>query len=81
MTKIISKKLTIKNKYEFTLEVYPNLEGSKDIAWEIFPKDYHAALYAFSNKNDLNKHIEDNYIYEPTNKLNVPRKLRLENTN
>jgi hypothetical protein len=80
MTKVIKKQIEIK-KHKFTLEVYPYLEGTKEVTWEIFPIDYKAALYAFSNKDQLNKHIEDNYIYEPTNKLNVPRKFRLENTN
>ena len=32
---------------------------------EIYPEDYHAALYAFSNKEKLNKIIEDKHIYEP----------------
>ncbi len=83
MTKIIKKQIKIK-EHEFTIEVYPNLEGSKDfskIAWEVFPENHDAALYAFSNKDHLNKLIEDKYIYEPTNKLNLPRKFRLENTN
>ena len=43
------------------------LEGVKDVTWEIFPEDYHAALYAFSNKQKLNKIIEDKHIYEPSN--------------
>jgi hypothetical protein len=34
------------------------------VSWEIFPKDHHASLYAFSNKEKLNKLIEDKYIYE-----------------
>ena len=80
MTKVIKKQIEIK-KHKFTLEVYPRLEGAKNVAWEVFPIGYKAALYAFSNKDQLNKHIEDKYIYEPTNKLNVPRKFRLENTN
>ena len=80
MTKVIKKQIEIK-KHKFTLEVYAYLEGTKEVTWEIFPIDYKAALYAFSNKDQLNKHIEDNYIYEPTNKLDVPRKFRLENTN
>jgi hypothetical protein len=80
MTKIIKKEIQIK-KHKFNLEVYPRLEGTKDVTWEIFPIGYHAALFAFSNKDHLNKLIEDKYIYEPTNKLNLPRKFRLENTN
>jgi len=34
-------------KNKFHLEIYLGLEGD-DISWEIFPEDYHAALYAFS---------------------------------
>jgi|TARA_R100001163_G_scaffold47131_1_gene35420 hypothetical protein len=52
-------------KYTFRLEIYPNLEGHREISWEIFPYDYDAALYAFSNKNKLNHLIEKNHIYEP----------------
>ena len=53
------------SKHKFRLEIYPNLEGHQDITWEIYPEDYHAALYAFSNKEKLNKIIEDKHIYEP----------------
>ena len=38
------------NKHKFNLEIYPKL-----IDWEIFPHNYDAALYAFSNKDKLNK--------------------------
>ena len=54
--------------YKFKLEIYPNLEGTQEITWEIFPYDYNAALYAFSNKNKLNKIIESKHIYEPKKK-------------
>ena len=47
------------NKHKFNLEIYPRL-----IDWEIFPHDYDAALYAFSNKEKLNKKIETNHIYQ-----------------
>jgi hypothetical protein len=61
-------KKTIKvNNHTFHLEIYIQLEGTKDVTWEIFPEDYHAALYAFSNKQKLNKIIEDKHIYEPSN--------------
>tara|TARA_R100000353_G_scaffold150720_1_gene109129 strand:- start:164 stop:379 length:216 start_codon:yes stop_codon:yes gene_type:complete len=53
------------SKHKFRLEIYPNLEGHQDISWEIYPEDYHAALYAFSNKKKLNKIIKDKHIYEP----------------
>ena len=79
MANQIKKTIKVDN-HTFHLEIYVQLEGIKDVTFEIFPEDYHAALYAFSNKNKLNQHIEDNYIYEPTNKLGVPRKVRLENT-
>ena len=46
-------------KHKFHLEIYPSL-----VDWEIFPHDYNAALYAFSNKDKLNKIIKEKYIYE-----------------
>ena len=58
-SKPITKKITV-NKHKFTIEIYPAL-----VDWEIFPHDYNAALYAFSNKEKLNKKIKDKYIYEP----------------
>ena len=58
-SKPITKKITV-NKHKFTIEIYPAL-----VDWEIFPHDYNAALYAFSNKEKLNKIIKDKYIYEP----------------
>ena len=58
-TEKINKSIVIDKKYKFDLEIYPKL-----VSWEIFPKDHHAALYAFSNKKELNKLIEDKYIYE-----------------
>jgi uncharacterized protein (UPF0128 family) len=51
-------------KNKFHLEIYLGLE-SDDISWEIYPEDYHAALYAFSNKDKLNKLIRDKHIEEP----------------
>ena len=53
-------------KHKFRLEIYLALEGHKDISWEIFPEDYHAALYAFSNKDKLNQIIKQKHIYEDT---------------
>jgi|TARA_R100000093_G_scaffold39817_1_gene20872 hypothetical protein len=58
-SKPITKKIKV-NKHKFTIEIYPAL-----LDWEIFPHDYNAALYAFSNKEKLNKKIKDKYIYEP----------------
>ena len=56
---IIKKTITIEDKYIFDLEIYPRL-----ISWEIYPKDNHAALYAFSNKEKLNKKIRINHVYQ-----------------
>ena len=65
MTKgVITRNIKVK-KFKFILEIYPNLEGQQDITWEIFPHDYNAALYAFSNKKALNKIIKSKHIYEP----------------
>jgi hypothetical protein len=63
----MSKKSTIKKtikfaKNKFSLEIYLGLHDK--FAWEIFPHDYSAALYAFSNKDRLNKVIENKYVYE-----------------
>ena len=55
---IIKKTIKI-DKHKFDLEIYPKL-----VNWEIFPHNYDAALYAFSNKDKLNKNIETNYVYQ-----------------
>ena len=55
---IIKKTIKI-DKHKFDLEIYPKL-----VNWEIFPHNYDAALYAFSNKDKLNKKIETNYVYQ-----------------
>ena len=55
---IIIKTIKI-NKHKFNLEIYPRL-----VDWEIFPHDYDAALYAFSNKEKLNKKIKTNHVYQ-----------------
>ena len=59
----IVKTISINKKYKFDLEIYLALEDK--LSWEIFPHDYNAALYAFSNKDKLNKTIESKHIYEP----------------
>ena len=56
---IIKKTITVEDIYIFDLEIYPRL-----ISWEIYPKNHHAALYAFSNKDKLNKLIEDEHVFE-----------------
>ena len=53
------KDITIKKKYKFSLEIYPSI-----VSWEIFPHDYQSSLYAFSNKDNLNKFVETNYVFE-----------------
>ena len=47
------------DKHKFNLEIYPKL-----VDWEIFPHNYDAAVYAFSNKEKLNKKIKTNHVYE-----------------
>jgi len=59
-----TKNITV-SKHKFRLEIYLALEGHRDICWEIFPHNYSSALYAFSNKDRLNKVIETKHIYEP----------------
>ena len=63
-TKTIKKTRTV-SKNKCNLEIYPAREGCSGTEGpycEIFPHDYHAALYAFSNKDKLNKLIEDRVI-------------------
>ena len=61
--KSVIKKTIEVNKHIFELEIYPRI-----VSWEVFPKNYDAALYAFSNKDTLNKTIETNHIYEKRKK-------------
>ena len=63
-SRTIKKQIKIDN-VRFTLEIYPAREGCSGTEgpfWEIFPEDYHAALYAFSNKQKLNELIEKKYL-------------------
>jgi len=46
-------------KHEFRLEIYPSI-----VSWEIFPKNYQACLYAFSNKRKIDKIVESKYVLE-----------------
>jgi len=62
-SKSIIKKSIKVDKHNFELEIYPRL-----VSWEVYPENYDAALYAFSNKDKLNKTINDNYIYEKRKK-------------
>ena len=55
---IIKKTIEV-NKHMFELEIYPRI-----VSWEVFPRNYDAALYAFSNKDKLNKLIEDEHVFE-----------------
>jgi|TARA_Y100000004_G_scaffold8956_1_gene9861 hypothetical protein len=63
----ILRKIKI-GKHNFDLEIYPNLEGHEEITWEIFPRTHEASLYAFSNKDKIDKIVKKNYIYEPEKK-------------
>jgi hypothetical protein len=58
----IVRTIDVGKKYKFDLEIYLGLEDT--FSWEIFPYDYKAALYAFSNKDKLNKLIEDKHVFE-----------------
>jgi len=61
----ITRKQIKVNKHNFTLEIYPVRDGSygkEGPFWEIFPEDYKACLYAFSNKDKLTKKVKDKYL-------------------
>jgi hypothetical protein len=63
-SRTITKHISV-DKVKFTLEIYPAREGCSGTEgpfWEIFPEDYHAALFAFSNKDKLNKLIEQKFL-------------------
>jgi hypothetical protein len=62
MAKATIKKTIKIAKNKFNLEIYLGLNNK--IGWEIFPHNYSAALFAFSNKDRLNKVVENKYIYE-----------------
>ena len=62
MAKATIKKTIKIAKNKFNLEIYLGLNNK--IGWEIFPHDYSAALFAFSNKDRLNKVVENKYVYE-----------------
>jgi len=64
MTNVIRKDITVA-KHKFRVEIYPQLTGVEDVSFEIYPEDYNAALYAFSNKEKLNRLIKEKHIYEP----------------
>ena len=68
MANTIEKNLSV-NGVKFKLEIYPAREGCNGTEgpfWEIFPEDYNAALFAFSNKEKLNKLIEEKFISKLT---------------
>ena len=61
---ITRKKIKVSN-YKFILEIYPTREGcngKEGPYWEIFPENYNASLYAFSNKDKLTKKVKDKYL-------------------
>jgi len=64
MANVIKREITVA-KHNFRLEIYPQLEGTDEISFEIFPHGYEASLYAFSNKKMLNQIVKDKHIYEP----------------
>jgi hypothetical protein len=53
------------SRYNFRLEIYMGLEGHREMTWEIFPSNYKACLYAFSNKKKIENIINEKYIFEP----------------
>tara|TARA_Y100000385_G_C12698138_1_gene469363 strand:+ start:191 stop:385 length:195 start_codon:yes stop_codon:yes gene_type:complete len=64
MTATIKKQIKV-SKHKFCLEIYParkGCNGKEGPFWEIFPENNNAALYAFSNKESLNKKIETKYL-------------------
>ena len=83
MTNYVVKQITI-SKYKFQLEVYPMREGcngKEGPYFEIFPLNYNAALYAFSNKEKINQLIKKEHLSEDYNirtTLIVTGKLPIE---
>ena len=65
MTNTVRKEIEVEGN-KFHLEIYPQREGINinEFTFEIFPYDYNAALYAFSNKQSLNDYIKKNHIAE-----------------
>ena len=73
MTDFVRKDLKI-GGHSFVLEIYTSSLGSpikpssldvhQDIAWEIFPEDYSACLYAFSNKKRIENIINKKYLLD-----------------
>ena len=41
MSNVIKRDITVA-KHKFRIEIYPHLEGSDGIAFEIYPNDYNA---------------------------------------
>lgn len=69
MTDYVVKEIKI-SKHKFQLEIYPVREGcngKEGPYYEIFPLDYEASLYAFSNKEKINKLIKKEYLSEDNN--------------
>jgi len=64
MTGTVKKTITIA-KHKFCLEIYPERDGchyKEGPYFEIFGHGYEACLYAFSNKNKINKIIQKKYL-------------------
>jgi hypothetical protein len=69
MTNYIVKEIKIK-KHKYQLEIYPPREGCNGTEgpyYEIFPLDYEASLYAFSNKEKINQLIKKEHLSEDNN--------------
>ena len=64
MTGTVKKSFTVA-KHKFTLEIYPEREGchyKEGPYFEIFGDGYDACLYAFSNKEKINKLVKEKYL-------------------
>ena len=58
----IKKEIKVKS-HKFLLEIYPSREGTADeIQFEIFGHNYKSCLYAFSNKDKINKIIKQKHL-------------------
>ncbi len=69
MTNYVVKQIVV-GKHKFDLEVYPIREGCNGTEgpyYEIFPLDYEASLYAFSNKEKINQLIKKEHLSEDYN--------------
>tara|TARA_A100001201_G_scaffold378_1_gene1004 strand:+ start:4764 stop:4961 length:198 start_codon:yes stop_codon:yes gene_type:complete len=64
MANLKRKNITVA-RHKFTLEIYParnGCHGKEGPYFEIFPHNYNACLYAFSNKQKINNLIKKKYM-------------------